>query len=186
MPDYTGGQFPSLDGNPAAEVAQRTEPETEGDWFRKVFTVHNRAHTMGLPEDHEIHQSNFIGTLQAALQQGLHPKSQPELESEEPHPFDPNHTNLVYRVQVVPAVADDDPGTTVTPSTLAQVQQDPDALQPQPEQTDPNPRWLTGETGQTPAYPETSVEGGTETATASTGLVTPAVVRQAPEKATED
>lgn len=118
MPDYTGGQFPSLDGDPEAEVAQRTEPDTEGSWFRKVFTVHNRAHTVGLPEDHEIHRNNYVGVLQAALQQGLHPKSEPELVSEEPHPSDPNHTNLTYQVQVVPAVADDDPGSTVTPSTM--------------------------------------------------------------------
>lgn len=117
MPDNTGGQFPSLDGYPEAEVAQRTEPDTEGNWFRHVFTVHNRAHTVGLPEDHEVHLANHIAVLQRALQQGLHPKAQPELESEEPSLSDPvNHTDLTYRVQVVPAVADDDPYTTVTPS----------------------------------------------------------------------
>lgn len=118
MPDFTGGQFPSLDGHAAAEVAQRTEPETEGSWFRHVFTVHNRAHTPGLPEDHEFHRNNFVAVLQRALQQGLHPKAAPELESEEPHSTDPNHTDLTYRVQVVPAVADEDPTTTVTPSAL--------------------------------------------------------------------
>ena len=118
MPDFTGGQFPSLDGDVDAEVAQRTEPDTEGSWFRHVFTVHNRAHTTGLPADHEVHRNNFVAVLQRALQQGLHPKAEPELESEEPHPSDPNHTNLTYRVKVVPAVADEDPTTTVTPSAM--------------------------------------------------------------------
>lgn len=117
MPDNTGGQFPSLDGYPEDEVAQRTEAPTDGLWFRHVFTVHNRAHTVGLPEDHDIHLANHVAVLQRALQQGLHPKAQPELESEEPCPSDPvNHTNLTYRVPVVPAVADDHPLTTVTPS----------------------------------------------------------------------
>lgn len=121
MPDFTGGQFPSLDGDPETEIAQRTEPDTDGDWFRKVFTVHNRAHTRGLDAGHETHVSNFTGVVQAALQQGLHPKDLPELESEEEHPFDPNHTNLTYRVRVVPAVNDHEPETTVTPSALLEL-----------------------------------------------------------------
>lgn len=117
MPDYTGGQFPSLDGDLEAEVAQRTEPETEGSWFRKVFTVHNRAHTVGLDLDHPVHQANAVAVLQSALQQGLHPKSQPVLESEQPNASDPaRHTDLTYRVHVVPAVADTDPFSTCTPS----------------------------------------------------------------------
>lgn len=131
MPDFTGGQFPSLDGDPHTEIAQRTEPDTDGDWFRKVFTVHNRAHTQGLDAGHETHVSNFTGVVQAALQQGLHPKGLPELEDESDHPFDPNHTNLTYRVRVVPAVNDHEPETTVTPSALlsllAQADQDSDA-----------------------------------------------------------
>jgi len=122
MPDFTGGQFPSLDGEPEQEVAQRTATDTDGNWFRKVFTVHNRNHTQGLGPDHELHLPNFAAVLQDALQRGLHPKSAPELESEEAHPLDPNSTNLTYKVQVVPAVADEDPASTVTPGTL------PDAL----------------------------------------------------------
>jgi len=165
MPDYTGGQFPSLDGNPEAEVAQRTEPDTEGNWFRKVFTVHNRAHTTGLPEDHQIHQDNAVGVLQAALQQGLHPKSAPELESEEPHPFDPNHTNLTYRVQVVPAVADEDPGSTVTPSTMVGGH---DLM------TEP-----------LPVYPETGSGAVSEDPEETPGPEDPEPVGQAPEEATE-
>lgn len=119
MRDFTGGQFPSLDGRPAAEVAQRTEGPTDGDWFRKVLTVHNRAHTWGLGPDHPMHHPNFSGVLQSALQNGLHPKGVPELESEQPHPTDPTrHTDLTYRVRVVPAVADEEPETTITPSGL--------------------------------------------------------------------
>jgi hypothetical protein len=144
--DFTGGQFPSLDGNPEAEVAQRTEPDTDGSWFRRIFTVHNRHHTRGLPADHESHLTNFGAVLQQALQQGLHPKAAPELESEQDHPSDRNSTNLTYRVQVVPSVADVHPETTVTPSNLARVLADPDALQPLPEQEVDHPtRWERAE-----------------------------------------
>lgn len=118
MPDLTGGQFPSLDGDPEREIAQRTEAGSVGHWFRKVFTVHNRAHTRGLPLDHEMHRTNYGAVLQAAIQQGLHPKDVPELESEADHPTDPNSTDLTYRVQVVPAVADEEPETTLTPALL--------------------------------------------------------------------
>lgn len=119
MPDFTGGQFPSLDGQPETEIAQRTEAATGGRWYRRVFTVHNRAHTRGLPADHESHRPNMSGTLQSALQQGLHPKGLPELESETDHPSDRNSTDLTYRVLVVPAVTDEEPETTVTPAALA-------------------------------------------------------------------
>lgn len=117
MPDYTRGQFPSLDGHADVEVRQRTEAATDGDWYRKVFTVHNRAWTRGLPADHWAHRPNLGATLQAALQQGLHPKSLPEFESESDHPTDPTRsTDLTYRVRVVPAVSDEDPDSTLTTS----------------------------------------------------------------------
>jgi len=119
MADFTGGQFPSLDGNPEAEVAQRTELPTEGSWFRKQFVVHNRSHTRDLSEDHEVHLANLGSVLQDALQRGLHPKDAPELESEDDHDWEKDTTVLTYRVPVVPAVADDHPETTVTPSVLA-------------------------------------------------------------------
>jgi len=164
MPDNTGGQFPSLDGDPEAEVAQRTEADTDGLWFRHVFTVHNRAHTLGLPEDHDIHLANHVAVIQRALQQGLHPKAQPVLESEEPCPSDPvNHTNLTYRVRVVPAVADDDPFTTVTPSNpygdpglgLGQ----PYDEQPEGEGgVDPDDESETAETAEIAETPETPQE----------------------------
>lgn len=145
MPDYTGGQFPSLDGDLEAEIAQRTEPDTSDSWFRHVFTVHNRAHTVGLPEDHDVHLANHVAVLQRALQQGLHPKAQPELESEEPCPSDPvNHTNLTYRVQVVPAVADTDPFTTVTPSNPYG---DPSGQTTAPPGSSASGRWVRGEAG---------------------------------------
>lgn len=154
MPDYTGGQFPSLDGDLESEVAQRTEPDTTGNWFRKVFTVHNRAHTRDLPVDHEIHLANSGAVLQAALQQGLHPKDAPELESETDSASDPeSHTDLVYRVPVVPAVADPDPQTTVTPSILPQLLAQQaggggvPAVEPGPTTKDPE----TKASGKTPA-----------------------------------
>jgi len=118
MPDHTHGQFPSLDGDSDAEVAQRTEADTDGDWFRKVFTVHDRAWTRELAADHWAHEPNLGATLQAAIQQGLHPKGVPELASETSHSYDPHTVELTYRVKVVPAVSDDDPESTVTPTVL--------------------------------------------------------------------
>lgn len=161
MPDFTGGQFPSLDGEPEAEVAQRTEAPTEGNWFRRVFTIHNRNHTPDLPVEHEHHFANLHAVLQDALQRGLHPKAAPELESEQPHPTDPNSTDLTYRVQVVPAVADQHPETTVTPGVLPQVLADPNALEATPDAPEVQhpTRWETGERekDQTPA-PATAQE----------------------------
>lgn len=149
MPDFTRGQFPSLDGDPEAEVAQRTEPDTDGNWFRKVFTVHNRSYTKGIDGRHPFHLDNFVSVLQAALQQGLHPKGAPELEAEADHPTDGKSTNLTYRVPVVPAVADVHPETTVTPSNLDLVLANPNALQPIPVQQPAADatRWDRGEGG---------------------------------------
>lgn len=149
MPDFTRGQFPSLDGDPEAEVAQRTEPDTDGNWFRKVFTVHNRSYTKGIDGHHPFHLDNFVSVLQAALQQGLHPKGAPELETEADHPTDGKSTNLTYRVPVVPAVADVHPETTVTPSNLDIVLANPNALQPIPVQQPAADatRWDRGEGG---------------------------------------
>lgn len=187
MPDYTGGQFPSLDGDLEAEVAQRTEPDTDGSWFRHVFTVHNRAHTTGLPDDHEVHRANFVAVIQRALQQGLHPKAQPELESEEPCPSDPkNHTNLTYRVKVVPAVADTDPYSTVTPSL-------PEGEvgaygRPDVQESEVDLRWTRGETGEPPAgggvgaetESQTPPEGATETTETPAGPETPGQTEEPP------
>ena len=176
MPDFTRGQFPSLDGDNESEVAQRTEPDTDGDWFRKVFTVHNRAHTKGLGADHPHHLTNFVAVLQAALQQGLHPKRAPEFESETDHPTDANSTNLTYRVHVVPAVADLHPETTVTPSSLDAVLANPDALAPIPAPPAPAEpgRWDRGETGEqpvagpTPPADPSTPPASTESASAQT------------------
>lgn len=119
MPDFSRGQFPSLDGDPGAEVNQRTaEDNSTGDVFRKVFTVHNRSHTLGLPKDHWVHWQNAVAVLQDAIQRGLHPKGVPVLVDEQPHPTAPGNTNLTYEVPVTPAVSDTEPHTTVTPSHL--------------------------------------------------------------------
>lgn len=165
MPDFTGGQFPSLDGDPAAEVAQRTEPATDGDWFRRVFTVHDRAHTRDLPLDHQMHLDNFGAVLQAALQQGLHPKDVPELESEADHPTDPHHTDLTYRVRVVPAVADEHPETTVTPSVLPQLlAAQPVELPEEDEEVEPEGGGVAPPPEQEAPVPDPEIEQPQETA----------------------
>jgi hypothetical protein len=123
MPDFSRGQFPSLDGDPESEVNQRTaENNSTGSVFRKVFTVHNRSHTLGLPKDHWVHWQNAVAVLQEAIQRGLHPKGAPVLVDEQPHPTAPGNTNLTYEVPVTPAVSDTEPHTTVTPSSLVSPQ----------------------------------------------------------------
>lgn len=114
--DYTGGQFPSLDGNVSGEIAQRQVEKHDDGFFAKIFSVHNRSHTSGLDADHEYHRRNMVAVIQDALQRGLHPKGEPELVGERPHPSDPDTTDLEYRVQVVPAIVDHEPGLTATPS----------------------------------------------------------------------
>jgi hypothetical protein len=173
MPDFTGGQFPSLDGRPEDEVTQRTEAPTEGNWFTRVFTVHNRNHTRDLPADHESHLANFASTLQDALQRGLHPKAAPELVSETDHPVDPNSTDLTYRVPVVPAVADEEPETTVTPGVLGQ------ALAQSASPAPATAQELT-ETVQAPAPKK-----GTKTASAPSADPAPAETTAAPSEAPE-
>jgi hypothetical protein len=124
--DYTGGQFPSLDGRPHDEVAQRQPGEHTPGWFHRIFTVHNRAHTPGLPADHWWHGQNAVAVLGDAIQRGLHPKGEVELVGESPHPTDPNTTDVEYRVPVVPSIIDHDQGTTVSPGQLAAVLAGPD------------------------------------------------------------
>jgi len=114
--DYTGGQFPSLDGNVEAEVTQRQPEDHEPGFFTRIFTVHTRSHTAGLPAEHEYHRTNLIGVLQDAINRGLHPKGEPEFVGEEPHPWEKDTVNLKYRVPVTPSIVDHEPAVTATPS----------------------------------------------------------------------
>lgn len=136
MPDFTGGQFPSLDGDVHGEVAQRSADGSHESWFKKVFSVLNRSHTLGLSVDHVTHQANAAATLQDALQRGMHPKGPVELVGEESHPSDPATTNVTYAVPVVPAVIDHENHTTVTPSVAAAVAAVPVEVEPVEESTE--------------------------------------------------
>jgi hypothetical protein len=140
--DFTGGQFPSLDGNVAGEVAQRQPGGGEPGWFHRIFTVHNRAHTPGLPADHWWHGQNAVAVLGDAIQRGLHPKGEVELVGESPHPTDRNTTNVEYRVPVVPAIVDHEPETTQTPGALAAVLAGPDdEVEVRPQYVDTATEW---------------------------------------------
>jgi hypothetical protein len=109
-------QFPARDGDSAGEVAQRTPDGQPGDVFRRVFTIHLRSHTMGLPSDHWSHFSRFTETVADATRRGLHPKGQAWFESEALHPNDPKSVDLTYAVRVVPASVDTDAAGTTTPA----------------------------------------------------------------------
>lgn len=117
--DHTYGQFPSLDGDQPGEVAQRQPEDNDEGFFHKVFTVHNRAHTPGLAADHWWHIQNAVEVVSDAIRRGLHPKGDVELVGERSHPTDPNTTDVVYRVPVVPAIVDHDQTTTLTPAEVA-------------------------------------------------------------------
>lgn len=124
--DFTGGQFPSLDGDQPREVAQRQPADNDEGYYHRTFTVHNRAHTPNLPDDHPWHEQNAVEVIADAIRRGLHPKGGVELVGERPHPTDPNSTDVEYRVPVVPAIVDHDQTTTVTPSSEDAEAEEPD------------------------------------------------------------
>lgn len=134
--DLTGGQFPSLDGDQAGEVAQRQPADNGEGFFHKIFTVHNRAHTPDLPHEHWWHRQNAVEVVSDAIRRGLHPKGEVEVVGESAHPSDPDTTNVEYRVPVVPAIVDHDQTTTVTPGATAADQGGPD--EDADEQEDPD------------------------------------------------
>jgi len=111
-------QFPSLHGDPEAEIAQRSPDGADGHHWLKDFVYRIRR---GEVFDHDRldHAANLAGTVQAAIQAGVHPKGEPEFLGSRPHPTAPDNYVLTYAVPVVPAVADTEPETTVTPTQVA-------------------------------------------------------------------
>lgn len=110
-------QFPSLAGDPQAEVAQRQAGDGSGERFLKTFVVSGK-----IAEDHPMHEANSRRVLEEALQRGLHPKGQVDLVDtrvfEHPERFWRDYTELDYAVDVVPAVIDHEAHTTVTPGAM--------------------------------------------------------------------
>ena len=111
-------QHPALDGDIQGEIQHRTPEPTGENVFTKTFSVG----VIGIPDDHPMHLANAGGVIQEAVQRGLHPKGDVMLVAAEEHDLGPRSkfTNLTYEVQVVPAIVDDDAGSTVTQRMIAE------------------------------------------------------------------
>ena len=104
--------------------------DKEDGKFRKTFVLQGlridqerdaQSNSDAIDEFDETHRANKQGTLQEALNRGLHPKAEPVLE-DGPTPV---HTGLnstsysyTYAVECIPAAIDYDPASTVTPVDL--------------------------------------------------------------------
>jgi hypothetical protein len=103
-------QFPSVAGQVAVEVAERSQdvPSGRSRNHRKVFRVFVGG---GAPFDAEgfDHAANRIATRQYMTSHGLRPVGEVELVSAEP--YDENNVDLVYQVEAVPAAVAVEPAT---------------------------------------------------------------------------
>jgi hypothetical protein len=102
-------------------VAEKSGPGTpEDNKFRKSFTV--QANPYSSEEDvtawEGLHEGNKLATLQEALNRGVHPKGEVQLESTDVHREALNTATIVftYAVESVAAVLDTDPEGTSTPT----------------------------------------------------------------------
>jgi hypothetical protein len=115
-------QHPSLHGDDEAEIAQRSADGSDGHHWFKQF-VHRVPPGHSFDPDRMDHTANLAGTVQAAVQNGVHPKGDPVFVGCEAHPTAPDNHVLTYAVPVVPAAVDTRAETTLTPTqvTLAAV-----------------------------------------------------------------
>ena len=96
--------------DPGLEVAKRSADGADGTRHVKEFVVLGA----GLAEDGPQHAPNKIGTLQQAIQHGLHPRGEVTFDGAETL-HDGVSQLLRYSVEVVPAAADSEPEKTSTP-----------------------------------------------------------------------
>ncbi|MFC5947071.1 hypothetical protein ACFQH9_02110 [Pseudonocardia lutea] len=111
-------QHPALDGDPEAEVEQRSVDGAEDGYFYKTFLMQGTGYNT--PE-HPAHPANKAVVVEEAIQRGLHPVGEPEGASAEVVRRGRRahlNTELTYRVAVVPAVVHEEPQETVTPSDV--------------------------------------------------------------------
>lgn len=111
-------QHPALDGDVQGEIEHRTPEATDDNMFTKTFVVG----AIGISDAHPMHLANAGGVVQEAVQRGLHPKGDVTLVASEEHDLGRRgqYTDLTYQVKVVPAVVDDDAGSTVTQRMIAE------------------------------------------------------------------
>lgn len=116
---HATAQHPALGGDIQGEIDHRTaDPGDEPGRYSRIFHLGGLGY--GRP-DHPAHLRNAAEVLGDATRRGLHPKGDVHLvdvtEVDEPRE---KWTALTYAVDVVPAVIDRDPASTVTPHDISE------------------------------------------------------------------
>lgn len=110
-------QFPAQKGHVDEEIAKRSpdSEERREDRFQKSF-VHQKNPTNADSWDiAELHDQNYNGVLQEAINMGLHPRGTVSFDRSEDEP-DGKSIRLDYSVEVIPSSIDTKPGETMTPT----------------------------------------------------------------------
>lgn len=103
-------QHPAKAGEPEVEVEKRAADGSDGMRFVKEFVV---LAARWNDEDYQ-HEANRAGTVNEAIQRGLHPRGDVSFDGQEQHP-DGLSLVLTYSVATVPASVDHNPADTTTP-----------------------------------------------------------------------
>ncbi|MFB7244639.1 hypothetical protein ACFCYX_19525 [Streptomyces populi] len=106
-------QHPAKAGQPEAEVTERSADGSDGMRFVKEFVV---LAARWNDEDYQ-HEANRAGTVNEAIQRGLHPRGKVSFDGQEMQP-DGLSLLLRYSVETVPASVDHHPEDTTTPRTV--------------------------------------------------------------------
>lgn len=111
-------QFPSLQGDQAAEVEKRSADGAEGTERHKTFVVQGE----GLDaSDHPAHEANKLFVLDEAIQNGLHPTGEARFVGAKLQARTRRGVEtweVTYGVTTVPAVVHEDASETVTPTRV--------------------------------------------------------------------
>ncbi|GGW98731.1 hypothetical protein [Streptomyces chartreusis] len=103
-------QHPAKAGEPEVEVDERTADGAEGMSFVKEFVVLASQWT----DEDDAHDANKAGTVNEAIQRGLHPRGDVSFDGSVEH-RDGKSLTLTYSVETVPASVDHNPADTTTP-----------------------------------------------------------------------
>jgi len=106
-------QHPAKAGEPETEVDERSADGSDGMRFVKQFVV---LAARWNDEDYQ-HEANRAGTVNEAIQRGLHPRGKVSFDGGEEHP-DGLSLVLTYSVDTVPASVDHHPEDTTTPRAV--------------------------------------------------------------------
>ena len=106
-------QHPAKAGEPETEVDERSADGSDGMRFVKQFVV---LAARWNDEDYQ-HEANRAGTVNEAIQRGLHPRGKVKFDGAEAHP-DGLSLTLTYSVDTVPASVDHHPEDTTTPRAV--------------------------------------------------------------------